>query len=104
MGSPSPLSRTVLVRNPEGLHLRPADRLVRAASSYAANIQIGHGGEMVDCKSILSLMTLGATQGTELSLIIEGDDADAAMQEISELFETGFHEDGSAENAPSLAD
>jgi phosphocarrier protein HPr len=75
--------------------MRPADRLVRVARNYSATIQIGLGGHMVDCKSILSLITLGAGPGTELSLMIHGDNAEAAMQEICELFESGFQEDNS---------
>jgi phosphocarrier protein HPr len=104
MGSPSVLTRTVLVRNAEGLHLRPAGLLVRVASSYSATIQIGYGGHMVDCKSILSLITLGAGPGAELSVMIHGDNAEAAMQEICELFESGFQEDNSAASSTSLAE
>ena len=62
----TPLSRTVTVRNPQGLHARPADLLVRMASKYESTILIGKDGELVDCKSILSLLTLGAGQGTEI--------------------------------------
>ncbi|TWU62380.1 MULTISPECIES: HPr family phosphocarrier protein [Crateriforma] len=88
----SPLERTVTVVNPQGLHARPADMIVRAANKYTCNILIGKSGELVDCKSILSLLTLGATQGTELSISAQGDDAAAAIQEISALFENGFEE------------
>lgn len=88
----SPLQRTVVVRNPQGLHARPADALVRLASQYDSNILIGKGGELVDCKSILSLLTLGAAQGTELSLSAEGVDAESALQSIEELFAAGFDE------------
>ena len=87
-----PLSRTVTVRNPEGLHARPANLLVDLASKFASNILIEKDGELVDCKSILSLLTLGAAQGTELSLTAEGSDAAAALDSIGELFEAGFDE------------
>ncbi|MGB7345515.1 MAG: HPr family phosphocarrier protein [Pirellulaceae bacterium] len=87
-----PLSRTVTVKNTQGLHARPADALVRLASQYESAILIGKGGELVDCKSILSLLTLGAAQGTELFLSAEGDDAEAALLSIEQLFEAGFDE------------
>jgi phosphocarrier protein HPr len=86
----APLTRTVVVRNPQGLHARPADLLVRLASKFESTISIGADGEAVDCKSILSLLTLGAAQGTALSLTAEGSDAAAALESIGELFEAGF--------------
>ncbi len=86
----SSLTRTVTVRNPQGLHARPADMLVRLASKFEANILIGKDGEQVDCKSILSLLTLGAAQGTELSISADGADAAEALQSITQLFEAGF--------------
>lgn len=91
MSVPS-LQQTVVVRNPQGLHLRPADMLVKRASLFQANVQLGREGQMADCKSILSILTLGAAQGTELFLTADGNDAAAAIQAIAELFENGFFE------------
>ena len=90
--SASPLRRSVVVTNPQGLHARPADRLVRTAGAYQSRIVYVCRGERIDGKSILSLLTLGAAQGTELSVEIDGDDAPAAMAAITELFESGFDE------------
>ena len=98
MNNPS-LTRTVTVTNPQGLHARPADQLVRLASSFESKIMIANGGEVVDCKSILSLLTLAAAQGTELSLSAEGADAAQALQSISELFEAGFDETNEMQGA-----
>jgi phosphotransferase system HPr (HPr) family protein len=84
--------RSVIVRNPQGLHARPAHSLVRLASRSQSVVMIGKAGEWADCRSILSLLTLGATQGTELVVSAEGDDSDAVLQEIAELFEAGFDE------------
>ena len=88
--SNAPLSRTVTVLNPQGLHARPADLLVRMASQFESTIMIGKGSEFVDCKSILSLLTLGAAQGTELMLRADGADAASALESIEELFASGF--------------
>ncbi|TWU20559.1 Phosphocarrier protein HPr [Novipirellula galeiformis] len=90
--STSPFTRIVVVKNPQGLHARPADLLVRLASQFESVILIGKGNEQVDCKSILSLLTLGASAGTELSLSADGPDAEAAIQAIADLFEAGFDE------------
>ena len=86
----SPLTRTVTVRNPQGLHARPANLLVDLANKFQSDILIGKDGEQVDCKSILSLLTLGAAQGTELSVSADGADAAEALQSIAQLFEAGF--------------
>ncbi len=100
----SPLTRTVTVRNRQGLHARPADMLVRLANQFQSDLHLSKSGEWVDCKSILSVLTLGATQGTELSVSADGDDAADALQAIGELFETGFDEPNEVEDAESTID
>ncbi|MCG8653388.1 MAG: HPr family phosphocarrier protein [Pirellulales bacterium] len=87
------------MRNPLGLHARPANLLARLAGQFESKILVGLNGEEVDCKSILSLLTLGAGQGTELSLSAEGTDAQEALQSISELFEAGFDETNEMQGA-----
>ena len=96
--SNAPLNRMVKVRNSQGLHARPADLLVRTASQFESTLRIAKGGEWVDCKSILSLLTLGAAQGTELAVSAQGPDASAAIQAIVDLFDAGFHEMNEIEN------
>lgn len=95
--SSAAITRTVVVRNPQGLHARPADLLVREASRHQADIMLEKDGYRVDCKSILSLLTLGAQCGTTMSLYAEGVDAENAVTTIAELFENGFHEMEQAE-------
>lgn len=99
-----PLSRTVTVLNPQGLHARPADMLVRLASKYESTILIGKDGELVDCKSILSLLTLGAGQGTELAIQADGSDAAEAIESIVHLFEAGFEEKNEMQGVKPTAD
>ena len=89
---PCEVNKTVVVSNNLGLHLRPADLLVRCASKFDSEILIVKDGQPVDCKSILSLLTLGAAQGTELQVITRGDDSESAMSAIVELFDNGFYE------------
>lgn len=86
------ITRNVTVRNSQGLHARPADLLVREASRHQAEIMLEKDGCRVDCRSILSLLTLGAEYGTELSLCAEGVDAEQAVETIAQLFENGFYE------------
>ena len=85
-----PQTRTVTVSNPQGLHARPAHLLVQLATRFKSNILIGKDSEQVDCKSILSLLTLGAGQGTELSITAQGSDAVEAVESIVQLIEADF--------------
>ncbi|TWU58636.1 Phosphocarrier protein HPr [Rubripirellula tenax] len=101
MSNDASLTRIVVVRNAEGLHARPADLLVRLASKYQATIMIGKNSEWVDCKSILSLLTLGASQGTELSVSASGDDAADAIDSIAALFEAGFDDNNGTKGVDS---
>ena len=94
-----PVHRTVVVRNPQGLHARPADLLVRLANQFESTIMISRGGEQMDCKSILSILTLGAAQGTELSVSAEGAAAQRAVDSIEQLFDRGFDEMPGTESA-----
>lgn len=88
----TPCERSVRVLNAQGLHARPADLIVRAASEFQSQIWLQKGSEKVDCRSILSLLTLGAAQGTDLTLSADGCDANEAMRAIGLLFEQGFNE------------
>jgi phosphocarrier protein HPr len=86
------LSRQVTVRNPQGLHMRPADLLVKTAARYSSKIEIEREGQAVNGKSILDVLMLGAQQGCELVIRACGDDADEALNKLVELFENGFFE------------
>lgn len=88
----SATSRTVVIINPEGLHARPADLFVQTAKRYDAKIEIIKDNERVDGKSILSIMTLAAVEGTELKLEANGHDAEAALEELVALVSRGFKE------------
>ena len=86
------VTKTVTIVNPQGLHARPADLFVKLANRFSAKIWVSRGKnhESVDGKSILSILTLGAEQGTRLEIIATGEDAAAAVAALSELVEQGF--------------
>ena len=86
----------VVVRNPSGLHARPAALFVRTAGKFGSKIPIGNpavGTGPVDAKSILSVLTRGVSSGTEIEVSAEGDDAEAALAAIREAVESGLGED-----------
>jgi len=86
------LERQTEVINRLGLHARASAKLVKSAGRYTSSIQIGTNSETVDGKSIMGLMMLAATQGTTMTITIEGEDAESAMHEIVGLFENRFDE------------
>ena len=86
------LQRQTEVINRLGLHARASAKLVKSAGRYASSIRIGTDSETVDGKSIMGLMMLAATQGTTMTITIEGEDAENAMQDIVDLFENRFDE------------
>ena len=75
-----------------GLHAIASAKLVISAGRYTSSILIGTDSETVDGKSIMGLMMLAATQGTTMTITIEGEDAENAMQDIVGLFENRFDE------------
>ena len=87
-----PVTRPVIVINPQGFHARPAHLFVKMASSFQAQVQILKGNEVINGKSILDLLTLGAGNGTTLTLRASGDGADEAVEALAKLVEGGFGE------------
>jgi phosphocarrier protein HPr len=86
------VQKTVTVVNPQGFHARPAHMFMKLATQYQAQVEILKGNERINGKSILDLLTLGAGNGTTLCLHAIGDDAQAAVDALSQLIESGFGE------------
>ena len=70
-----------------GIHARPAGELVKKASEFKASVILKKGEKTADAKKIFSVMTLGAVQGDEIIVLIEGSDEDIAFAEIKTFFE-----------------
>ncbi len=85
--------RRVVVANQLGLHARPAGALAKQAQMFSADIAIVVDDQEVDAKSILDILTLAASQGTTLELKADGDDAEAALNSLEELFKNRFGEE-----------
>jgi phosphotransferase system HPr (HPr) family protein len=81
-----PQRRNVVIRNPNGLHIRPAAALVEAARRFQSQVAILRGDLRVDAKrGIMDLFMLGAEEGTELTLEATGPDADEALDVLAEI-------------------
>jgi len=86
------LSREVIIANEHGLHARPAGKLAQQAQTFAASISLVHEDREVDAKSILDILTLAAGPGNVVEIRASGDDAEAAVEALVQLFKSKFGE------------
>lgn len=87
------VERTVVVRNPTGLHARPAALFVQTAKRFATTrIEVSRDGRTCDAKSILGVLTLAVTQGTAVTIRADGEEAEAALAALVEAIESGLGE------------
>jgi phosphocarrier protein len=86
------VTRTLHIVNPLGLHARAAARFVRMASQFTATVRVAKGARELDGKSILGLLLLGASRGSEITIRAEGSDAAAAVKALSQLVADGFED------------
>lgn len=93
--SRTPLTRVKIV-NRLGLHARPAMAFVDLAASFRSGVKVRRVDtpeEWVDGKSIMQMMLLAATQGTELEIESDGPDGQNACEALRKLVDSGFGED-----------
>ena len=84
----------MLIVNQLGLHARAAAQLVHLANGFKSSIRLQRSDNrgVADAKSILSVLTLAATRGTELLVTVEGPDERQALAAIKDIFQKGFGE------------
>lgn len=87
------IEKSVVIRNKLGLHARAAVKLVNLANRFEASVEIEKDGSRIDGKSVLGVLTLAATKGSEITLRISGRDESAAFDALAGLIEQKFHED-----------
>jgi phosphocarrier protein HPr len=86
------IDKTVTIRNKLGLHARAAVKFVNLSNRFGASVKIVKDGNEIDGKSILGILTLAATQGTSIRLLVSGKDEEAAMASLVELIGNRFDE------------
>ena len=79
------IKRKLKIRNPQGLHARPASIFVRIANKFESDVVVKKGGESVNGKSIMGLLVLAANQGSMIEIEISGPDAERAIKELEEF-------------------
>lgn len=84
--------KKVEIENEVGLHARPATFFIQKANEFKSSIWVEKDERRVNAKSLLGLLSLGITKGTEITLIGEGPDESRAVDTLVELITTGFTE------------
>lgn len=83
----------VTIKNRAGIHARPAALLVQTATQFSSKIFIEKDTERINGKSIMGVISLGATYHTQLKLIVDGVDEQQAIAALVRLFENKFQEE-----------
>jgi phosphotransferase system HPr (HPr) family protein len=82
------LRRTVVITNPQGLHMRPAAAFAESAARFESAVTVARAGNLVDGKDMLQLLLLAAECGTELELEAIGPDAAVALDALAQILAT----------------
>jgi len=85
--------KNVIIVNKLGLHARAAAKFVTLASSFASDIKLARNGQQVNGKSIMGVMMLAASRGSDITISANGDDESEAIDRLSELVAQRFGED-----------
>jgi phosphotransferase system HPr (HPr) family protein len=78
-------SQKVMIDNPTGLHARPAAIFVQKANKFKSDIKIQKNDKIVSAKSIISILALEATKGSEIIIQAEGSDEEEAVKSLVNL-------------------
>ena len=87
------LSKNVEIINKLGMHARAAAQFVQLASSFSSHIEIEKDKRRVNGKSIMGVMMLAASKGSQVTLHTDGEDEEESMQKLEELINNRFNED-----------
>lgn len=87
------VERTVTLPNPTGLHARPAKVFAKAAAAAPGTVTLAKGDREVNASSVLSVLTLDCHQGDEVTVRVEGEEAESSLDELVALIESGLGEE-----------
>ncbi len=87
------ISNELTVENRAGIHARPATQIVKVAARYKSDIFFEKDTMRINAKSVMGIITLGATYRTKLTCICDGEDESEALQAMTRLFANRFETD-----------
>lgn len=91
-GTPTKVVCKVQVKNQMGLHTRPATIIVKLLQNSKSDVYFTYKHATVNAKSILSILMLAARKNSKITIVVDGEDAEATMQKLIEVFENRFGE------------
>lgn len=86
------VSKTVVIKNEQGLHMRPASLLTKEASEFDGDVSVIFNGKRVNAKSVMNIIASCIKCGAEITIECSGDGEEAALEKIVELIDSGFGE------------
>lgn len=86
------VSQKVVIKNPTGLHLRPAGELCNVAMRFTSKVTFKYGNDVANAKSVLSVLGACIKAGSEIELVCEGEDEEMALQAVVKAVENGLGE------------
>ena len=95
------LKKELVVQNRSGIHARVSTMIAQRCKDFASDVRLRNGRTVADCRSVLDLLSLGASSGTVLQLEVMGDDAAEVVEVITAMFAARFNEDEES-SSPSL--
>jgi phosphocarrier protein len=84
------VSKEFTINNELGMHMRPASLLSQMAAKYQSNITVKHNGKDFNAKSVMLLMTALIKCGSEIEVVCDGPDEEAALAEITAFIDSGM--------------
>ena len=92
----------LVIQNPTGLHARPAKVFVTLAKQYKSTVRVQHGEKVANAKSLISMLTLGAETGSQIRILVEGEDEEVALAELEQAVRSGLGESDQYEAPPAV--
>ena len=87
------VSKDFTIKNKMGFHMRPAQVFVNAMAKYPCDVTIKFGGKDINAKSIMMIMSACIKCGSEISVVANGENEEAALNEAAAMIESGFGEE-----------
>jgi phosphocarrier protein HPr len=86
------ITKKLEIQNRLGLHARAAALFVQTVNKFSSQVTVTNDGQIADGRSIMGMLTLGASQGSKIQVEVTGEDADKALRAIEKLLDSRFNE------------
>ncbi|MDO4977240.1 MAG: HPr family phosphocarrier protein [Eubacteriales bacterium] len=86
------VSQKIVIKNEQGLHMRPAGVFAKGMAKFASDVTINFGGKATNGKSLLNIIGAGIKCGSEIEVVCEGADEEEALKTAIEMIESGLGE------------